>query len=59
MQVAVLAQDRRYLRCLWTNSENEEPEGYEYQRLFLEQMSHQLEHIMHYSKLHETTRLSF
>ena len=32
MQVGVRAQDRRYLRFLWTNYEFEEPEVYEYQR---------------------------
>ena len=32
MQVGVRAQDRRYLRFLWTNHEFEEPEVYEYQR---------------------------
>ena len=32
LQVGVRAQDRRYLRFLWTNYEFEEPEVYEYQR---------------------------
>ena len=32
VQVGVRAQDRRYLRFLWTASEFEEPEVYEYQR---------------------------
>ena len=32
MQVGVRAQDRRYLRFLWTNHEFEESEVYEYQR---------------------------
>ena len=34
MQVGVRAQDRRYLRFLWTINEFEEPEVYEYQRHF-------------------------
>ena len=33
MLVGVRAQDRQYLRFLWTNNEFEEPEVYEYQRL--------------------------
>ena len=35
MQVGVRAQDRRYPRFLWTSSEYEEPEVYEYQRHIL------------------------
>ena len=32
MQVGVRAQDRQYLRFLWTNRDYEEPETCEYQR---------------------------